>query len=209
MGTVFILACALAGVPVGVGASWLTRRWRTRASHARSVIEATMTGVLFGLSAWIDGPQWHLPALLYLATISVPLAMIDIEKLRLPNAIVLPSIVVASVGLSAAVLAEGAAATVIVRLLVGGLLTYVGYWALRAISRRGIGGGDVRLGAVLGLYTGFCGWPSIALTPLLTFVLGGIIGAFLLVSRRVTTRTRIPMGPFMLTGTWLAMLVGK
>ena len=50
---------------------------------------------------WFAGPTWVLPALLYLAAISVALALIDIDTKRLPDAIVLPSYPVALVAAGA------------------------------------------------------------------------------------------------------------
>src|SRR4051794_24364013 len=79
--------------------SWLVLRARCRDCRApisgRYPLVELGTGVLFALTAWFAGPTWILPALLYLAAISVALALIDVDTKRLPDAIVLPSYPVA------------------------------------------------------------------------------------------------------------------
>jgi leader peptidase (prepilin peptidase)/N-methyltransferase len=60
------------------------------------------------------------------------------------------------------------------------------------------------LGAAAGLVS-----PSVAiLSPLLAFVLGGLVSAVILATRRGTRATRIPFGPFMLVGFWAAVALG-
>ena len=79
-------------IPVG---SWLVLRGRCRDCaepiSARYPLVEAGTGVTFGLVAWMVGPSWGLPAFLYLAGISIALALIDLDTFRLPNAIVLPA----------------------------------------------------------------------------------------------------------------------
>src|SRR5450830_2175470 len=79
--------------------SWLLLRGRCRdcgepISRRYPLVEAA-TGAAFGLTAWHFGVSWALPAYLFLAGISVALALIDLDTKRLPNAIVLPSYPVA------------------------------------------------------------------------------------------------------------------
>ena len=66
------------------------------------------TGVVGdGVVAGVVGASWSLPALLYLAAVSIALALIDLDVHRLPDAIVLPSIPVAAALLAVAALAPG------------------------------------------------------------------------------------------------------
>lgn len=143
----------------------------------------------------------------YLAVVSVVLAAIDVRSHRLPNAIVLPSYLVAVALLTAAVLA-GAPASALVRAGLGMAALFAFYLLLRVLSRRGLGGGDVKLAGVLGLYLGWIGWDALAVGALAGFVLGGAAGMVLLLARRAHRSTRIPFGPAMLGGAWLAILLG-
>ncbi len=77
--------------------------------------------------------------------------------------------------------------------------------ALHAISNgRGIGLGDVKLGAALGMALGVVG----GLTAIaLAFVFGGTYGAWLLATRRAQRKTSIRFGPFIAAGTFVSLLV--
>lgn len=70
---------------------------------------------------------------------------------------------------------------------------------------RGMGWGDVKLAAVLGL---LLGWPDIILALALAFVIGGIVGAWGVLSRRLTLKSALPFGPFLALGAALTVFLG-
>ncbi len=161
------------------------------------------TATLFVAVAARFGLSWELPAYLYLAAIAVALAAIDLDVMRLPDKIVLPSYGVAVVLLAPAVIAEhtwGAAT----RGLIAAVLLYVLYWIL-AVLPRGMGGGDVKLAPLLGLYLGWLGWSSVAVGAFAGFLMGGVVGALLMVLKLADRKSRIPFGPYMLAGAFLAV----
>jgi leader peptidase (prepilin peptidase)/N-methyltransferase len=69
----------------------------------------------------------------------------------------------------------------------------------------GMGYGDVKLAGLLGLYLGWLGWGPVLVGTFTGFLLGGLVGVALLVTRRAGRRTAIPFGPFMLGGAMLAL----
>ncbi|WP_354003080.1 prepilin peptidase [Microbacterium elymi] len=148
-----------------------------------------------------------LVAFLYLAAISIALTLIDLDVHRLPNSIVLPSYIVAIVLLGAASLFT-ADWDALIRAGVGMVVMYLFYALLRFIRPGGMGGGDVKLAGVLGLYLGWLGWASLIVGAFAAFLLGGIFGIALLVSRRASRRTAIPFGPWMLAGAWVGIFAG-
>ena len=76
-------------------------------------------------------------------------------------------------------------------------------------SGRGMGLGDVALAPVLGLVLGWLGWGA-SLTGLAAgFVLGALVGVGLIVSGRTGAGTRVPHGPFLLSGAAVGMFVGE
>ncbi|MFL6100769.1 MAG: prepilin peptidase [Actinomycetales bacterium] len=191
--------------------SWLVLRGRCRdcgqpISIRYPLVEAG-TAVLFGVTAWHFGLSWELPAYLYLIAIGVALALIDIDVHRLPNAIVLPSYVVAPVLLTVASLGDGDWAA-LVRAAIGGAALYVLYFLLRLAYPSGMGFGDVKLAGVLGMYLGWLGWGPLAVGAFLGFLLGGVVGGALMAANRASRKSKIPFGPFMIAGAYVAVLVG-
>jgi leader peptidase (prepilin peptidase)/N-methyltransferase len=207
--------------------SWLALRGRCarcgETISTRYPLVYLATAVAFGgIGGWMLGASdssgfarattWlpttlALLAFLYLAAISIALTLIDLDTHRLPNGIVLPSYVVALVLLGAASLIASDAAALI-RAGVGMAVLYLFYGALRLIRPGGMGGGDVKLAGVLGIYLGWLGWASLVVGAFAAFLLGGLFGVALLLSRRASRRTAIPFGPWMLAGAWVGILAG-
>ncbi|OJW01376.1 MAG: hypothetical protein BGO47_12955 [Microbacterium sp. 67-17] len=138
------------------------------------------------------------------AVIGAALAIIDIRSHRLPNRLV------ALAGASGLVLLAGAAVTgggidALLRSLLAALALFAAYLALRMFSAGGVGGGDIKLAAVIGLYLGWLGWGSVLVGTLAGFVLGGLCAAAMLLIRRAKRRTAIPFGPWMIAGAWVAI----
>ncbi|GAA2641515.1 prepilin peptidase [Paractinoplanes durhamensis] len=161
------------------------------------------TAALFVAVAAKFGWSWELPAYLYLAAVSIALAAIDIDLMRLPDKIVLPSYAVAPLLLLPAVIAEHSWDAA-VRGLIAAAVLYAGYWIL-AVLPKGMGGGDVKLAPLLGLYLGWLGWSSVVVGAFAGFLLGGVAGVLLMAARLATRKSRIPFGPYMLAGAFLAV----
>jgi leader peptidase (prepilin peptidase)/N-methyltransferase len=165
------------------------------------------TGVVFGLMAWRIGWAAELPAYLYLAAIGVALALIDIDVKRLPNAIILPSYVVAGCLLSVAALVDGDGEALL-RAVIGAAALYGFYFLLAFIYPAGMGFGDVKLAGILGAYLGWLGYGELVVGAFLGFLFGGVLGGALMVVGRAGRKSKIPFGPFMLLGALVAILWG-
>ncbi|WP_328465586.1 prepilin peptidase [Actinoplanes sp. NBC_00393] len=184
---------------------WLLLRGRcadcgTRISPRYPLVEAG-TAALFVAVAARFGWSWELPAYLYLAAIAIALALIDLDVMRLPDKIVLPSYAVAAALLVPVSLAEGDV-TAPLRGLVAAALLYAVY---RLLAIWGMGGGDVKLAPLLGFYLGWLGWSAVAFGAFAGFLLGGVVGAALLAFKLASRKSRIPFGPYMLAGAFLAV----
>ncbi|MDJ0354755.1 MAG: A24 family peptidase [Actinomycetota bacterium] len=158
---------------------------------------------------WTDHPvaAWLvLLACAGLVLAAVRLTVIDIRSHRLPDRIVFPSFGAAMVLLLAAGFAAGDFRTA-VRTLLGAMVLGAFYLLLRLIYPAGMGLGDVKLAALLGLYLGYLGWPQVLFGTMTGFLLGGLCGIVLIVTRLGGPKTQIPFGPFMLAGALAVMLV--
>jgi leader peptidase (prepilin peptidase) / N-methyltransferase len=191
--------------------SWLLLRARCRDCgayvSARYPLVELATAVLFGLVAWHFGLHLVLVAYLYLAAISIALALIDIDLHKLPDALTLPSYPVAAVLLTAGALAAHEPFD-LVRAAIGGVALFALYAVLWFVYPRGMGLGDVKLAGVLGMYLGYLGWGTLAVGAFFGFALGGVVGITLMAIGRATRKSKIPFGPFMLSGALAAVFVG-
>lgn len=134
------------------------------------------------------------------------LVAIDIRTHRLPDRIVLPTLLtlLALVVVDALLTEESAAS---IRAGMGMLILGGFYAALRAISSDGMGGGDVKLAAVIGLVLGWNGWQALAVGAASAFVLGALYALLLMAFRRADGDTRIAFGPWMILGATIGVLL--
>ncbi len=141
---------------------------------------------------------------LVLLAIGVWLLIIDARTHRLPNRIVLPTLGGALVLVIIDAVVAGAGWP-LVRAL-GGLLILGGFYAvMRAASRGGIGGGDVKLAAVIGLVLGWHGWQELSVGAASAFVLAALYALALMALRRANRSTRIAFGPWMIIGAMIGV----
>jgi leader peptidase (prepilin peptidase)/N-methyltransferase len=195
--------------------SWLILRGRCRDCgapiSARYPAIELLTGALFAAVAlrfgFDGGGAWAIPAFLYLAAAAVALAFIDIDTHTLPNRIVLPSLAVGLVLLAVASAATGDWGSLL-RASAGAAILFTFYLVLALAYPKGMGLGDVKLAAVLGLYLGWLGWGSLLIGAFAAFLLGGIYAIALIISRRATRSSGIPFGPWMLAGAWVGIFFG-
>ncbi len=69
-----------------------------------------------------------------------------------------------------------------------------------------MGVGDIKLAFFMGL---FLGWPGILVALFLAFFFGAIIGIGLIMSGKKQLSSEVPFGPFLVTGTFIALLWGQ
>lgn len=148
-------------------------------------------------------------ALVHAALIGVGgwLIVIDARTHRLPDRIVLPTLGVLLVLVTVDALAAGQWASSVRAAL--GLVVLGGFYAvLRMVSRAGMGGGDVKLAAVIGLVLGWHGWQALMIGAASAFVLGALYALVLILLRRADGATRIAFGPWMIAGALLGVAFG-
>jgi leader peptidase (prepilin peptidase)/N-methyltransferase len=155
----------------------------------------------------VTGAVLVLLAFLYLAAISIALALIDIDTHTLPNRIILPAYVVGAALLGVAGILGGDGAA-LVRAAIGAAALWLAYAIMAFAYPGGMGFGDVKLAGVLGLFLGYLGWGQLIVGAFGAFLLGGVFSLALVVLRRANRKSGIPFGPWMLGGAWIGVLVG-
>ncbi len=163
------------------------------------------TGLLTALTVLGTGLSWALPAFLLLAVAAVLLTVVDLQHRLLPNRVVLPALAGGVVLLLLPALADGAWDQLL-RATLGAAALFAAYLALALASPGGLGMGDVKLAALLGLYLGWLGWAAVVLGALAGFVVQAAVALALLATRRIGLRGELPFGPAMLAGA--ALVIG-
>ena len=176
---------------------WVRRLALEIAPHRRAVAPLALAALAW--AGWASGPGWATPAYVVVGLAGAAHAVIDARTHRLPDAVTVPAL-----ALTAALLAVAAAATAdggrLLRAVAGAAVLGGCYLALHLANRRGLGLGDVKLAALLGLPAGWAGWDAVWWTGVLPFLLGGIGALALVVAQRATRSTAIAFGPWMLLG---------
>jgi leader peptidase (prepilin peptidase)/N-methyltransferase len=184
--------------------SYLLLKGRCRAcggtiSPSYPLIEL-LTGLLFAAAYAHTGLTALLLKQLFLIAVLIVVSFIDLKYLIIPDRIILFSLAcglllnlfIRDLSLLSAVLGlAGATAFLLVPAL---------------ISPGGMGGGDIKLAAVIGF---FLGWPNGLLAVFLGCLLGAVTGIALVLARVKGRKDAIPLGPYLAAGTMLAMFFGS
>ncbi len=193
--------------------SWLSLRGRCRYCRAHiswqyPVVEI-LTAVAFVVSYqfWPAGDWLGLGIWLTVLTGLVALFIYDLKWMLLPDRIMWPVVGATTVGLVATGLVDSSLLVAVRDGLLGVFLGSGLFWALYAVSDgRWIGGGDVKLGILMGLLLGPV---KVLIAIFLASLIGTVISLLLMVGRRVKLRQEVPFGPYLIAGTYIVMLWGQ
>ncbi len=185
--------------------SWLLLRGRCRHCHERISVRYPLieiaTGLLFAVTVLVlhGDPAQLVLGLVFVATLAA-ITLTDLELRIIPNKILLVSAIAGvalAAGLDPSSLLERAIATA----AAGGLL-----FAIAFAYPRGMGMGDVKLAAVMGLYLG----RSVAPALLIGFAAGSVFGLALIARHGAAARKQaVPFGPFLALGGVVGLLAGE
>ena len=181
---------------------WLRGRCRycgARIPHRFPTVELA-TALLFALLTWHYGLSPQLVMALIYGCLFLVIFVIDLEHGLVLDIVIYPGIALAFVfsffwpDLDIAMAVSGAA--------IGFGLLLIPY----LISRGGMGGGDVKLAALIGLATGF---PHVFISLLLAFLAGGLVAIFLLLVRVRSRKEAIPFAPFLAAAAMVTLVWGE
>jgi leader peptidase (prepilin peptidase)/N-methyltransferase len=203
--------CGDAGCPFPAGPrGWLSLSGRcpgcgTRVGP-RPWLVVPAGAVVFGALTGVLWPSPVLPAALLVAAVGLLLVPVDIAVLRLPD----PLVGFAFAGCLAVLVAVAVATggyPALLRALLAAAATAAAYLVLALLPGAHLGLGDVKLGAVLGLLLGWFGWGFVLLGAVLPHLLNGPVVLYLLLSGRLGRRSSVPLGPALLAGAFLAIVL--
>jgi leader peptidase (prepilin peptidase)/N-methyltransferase len=217
-------------VPV-LGAFHTCGRCNEHPQRARVILEIS-TSAVFAFLAWRVGQEWSLVPLLILAAALLALSAVDLERFRLPDRLLFPSLGLAA--LSLVVLSSlggwtGHLVPAFVGMLIYGVLLFIP----NLIAPAMLGFGDVKLALLLGLFLGWArstvveGFALIIWALLIGFLCGILSGMLVGVGRRIfgptfledpdypleegedppsILRTAVPMGPGLALGAFVVLI---
>ncbi len=173
-----------------------------------------LNAALYVLVFFRFGIGLHLPVYMVFITAMIVITFIDIDHQIIPDKITLPGIVVALVAgslvlpdpfmRSQALGWKGA--------LIGAAVGFGGFLAIaelsiRLLKKEGMGGGDIKLMALVGAALG---WKGVLLTTFAGSFSGAVIGSLLIAFKgRGEGGTMMPFGPFLAMGSVLTLFLGQ
>jgi leader peptidase (prepilin peptidase)/N-methyltransferase len=200
--------------------SYLRLRGRCRycqASIPRRVFWVELaTGLIFALLYWHYGLSEELGiaafgVLAFYACLFIIIFVIDLEQGLILNKVAYP-------GMVAALLlalypwpwfSESIKESMVMRVAyaaLGGGIGFAIFLLIALVSRGGMGWGDVKLAALIGLATCF---PLVFVAIIMGVILGGIVAVALVITKKRKRRQTIPFGPFLALTTMITLLWGS
>ena len=210
-------ACAVLGAALGPFLAGLTLRvpagepWWVPGAERGVPAGMRRVGVVTALAALVLGSVGaaigvapELPAYLWLGAAGLTLAVIDLDCLRLPDRLTLPSY---PVGL--ALLAIPGDGEALLRAVVAAVVIGTAALLLALLAPGGgLGLGDVKLLGLLGLFLGWLGWGEVMLGVAAGFAIGALAAVVLLALRRAGLKDHMAFGQWLIAGALVAVVAG-
>ncbi len=159
-----------------------------------------LTGLLFAAMYLHYGLNLLFVKYLFLSAVLIVLFFIDLKHYLIPNKIIIFALI------------GGALLNILTRnptmvSALSGLFLGAAFLLLPAVvSRGGMGGGDIKLAAVVGFYLG---WPYGLLAVFLGCLVAGLAGLVLILARIKSRKDAIPLGPFIAIGVFITIFRGN
>ena len=189
--------------------SYLLLRGKCRGCGAHISLQYPLVELLNGVLTLLlflrFGPTPAFAALFLFCSALVVITFIDIEHQIIPDEISLSGIVIGFV-LSFFMEEPGWLNSLLGILLGGGSLLLVAYSYQRLTGKEGMGGGDIKLLAMMGA---FLGWKAVPFIIFASSLIGSLIGVSIMFFQKKDSKLAIPFGPYLAFGAVLYIFYGK
>ena len=175
---------------------------RTPLTRNAIVWSAAIVGAVFFVAAQM---RPGMPSVMAVAMIGALSAYVDAHTHRLPNAYTAAMAIGVAAGVGVGVIISPAWQQRLIGCLVGALIWTIPIALLNRLPG-GMGGGDVKLAPVLGAMAGSVGLHAAVFSLLLSFVLAGLAALWKVVIGSAGTKSRVPMGPWMIGSALFAAI---
>lgn len=187
---------------------WLFLRGRCRDCGGRISSRYPLVEALTALLAWLlfrqFGLSWAFAAAFLFAAALVAVTFIDLDHQIIPDVITLPGM---PLGFLAGVFGLGLpwGEALLGLLLGGGCLWLVAEGYALATKREGMGGGDIKLLAMMGA---FLGWKALPFLLLVSSLAGAVVGLTVMIAQGKDMKYALPFGPFLSLAAVAYLFVG-
>lgn len=193
----FAVGAAVGYIGARVAPRWVSKPLRPWEAPLLAVVTGLLTTVL-AVAHPLDAYFWQHSFFICVLAVA---SLVDLHDYIIPNELVLFSLVVGLVML----FAIPYPGKTWLQGLSGAAVAFGFLLLVALLSRGGMGMGDVKLGAVIGLFLGVF-WVPIGL--MIAFLLGGAVGLILLALRLKGRKDEIPFGPYLALGAALTAIYG-
>lgn len=158
------------------------------------------TGTLFAFSFWKIGLSGELFVALLLVSVLIIIFVTDVTYMVIPDKVLLFFLPLFLIMRFAVPLDPWYDA------ILGAAVGFILLASLIILSQGGMGGGDMKLFALLGIVLG---WKSTLLTLFISSLTGAVLGIVLILIGIVRRRQRVPFGPFIIAGALISYFYGE
>jgi leader peptidase (prepilin peptidase)/N-methyltransferase len=193
--------------------SWLFLRGKCSSCNTSISIRYPLIELLSALlSAWVAYDLGFTPTafgFILCTWLLVAMTFIDLDEMLLPDTLTLPML---WIGLLVATYTNGNVDTISLSdAVIGGAAGYMSlftvYWVFKLVTgKEGMGYGDFKLLAAIGVWVG---WQHLPIVILLSSLVGAIVGITLMLVQRKDRNLAIPFGPYLAAAGFLTMLYGN
>jgi leader peptidase (prepilin peptidase)/N-methyltransferase len=172
-----------------------------------------LNAVFYVLVLWRFGFGWHTLVYFVFCSSLIVISFIDLNFQIIPDVITLPGIPTGIVfggflllnpfmrNLSLGIKSS----------MIGAFIGFVLFYLIAVVGSRifkkeAMGGGDIKLMAMVG---GFLGWEGVMLTTFIGSLSGAIIGVLMILFKGKEKGSRIPFGPFLALGSVITLFYGQ
>jgi leader peptidase (prepilin peptidase)/N-methyltransferase len=170
-----------------------------------------LNGLLYLLIVYFFGFGWQFIPLFVFVSAMIAITFIDLEFQIIPDVITLPGIVI---GVISSVfflpdplfnIYESDMLTGLINSLIGILLGGGLFFLIAVVSKGGMGGGDIKMMAMVGA---FMGWKAVLLVTFIGSLAGSLVGIMLMLFKGKSRKTKVPFGPFLAMGSLITLFLG-
>lgn len=157
---------------------------------------------------WRFGIGWHTIVYFLFVSALIVIAFIDIDFQIIPDVITIPGAVIGLV-VGSLLLPDPFMRWTMLGYkysIFGAILGFGLFYLIAVLSRGGMGGGDIKMMAMVGA---LMGWKSVLLTTFVGSFFGSLWGIFLMMFHGKGRKTKVPFGPFLAAGALLTLFFGQ